>query len=57
MDRQYTPGQIAALPPTSSNRGLLHALARFGEPAVQKAAREQIANWSKPNTPEPDAAA
>lgn len=42
MDRQYTPEQIDNLPHTPSNRGLVQALKRFGDPAAQTAAKSWL---------------
>lgn len=42
MDRQYTPDEIAQLPESPRNRGLVQALKRFGDPASQTAARQWL---------------
>lgn len=43
----YEPSEIRALAESSRNRGLLHAIARFGDGGQQAAARQKLSEWNR----------
>ncbi|WP_033438396.1 hypothetical protein [Saccharothrix sp. NRRL B-16314] len=46
MRSDYTPAEIRALPDTGRNRGLLQAIARFGNLTVRQTAADRLREWN-----------